>query len=212
MGAFVIAASGLLSGRRAVTHWRWCETLKKNYPDITVESDPIFIKDRNIWSSAGVSAGIDLALAMVEEDFGHSVALDVARNLVVFLKRPGGQSQFSTPLKVQTADRGGAFDRLHGWIAENLDADLRVDRLAEVCGMSLRTFNRNYTAKTGATPARAVEAMRVEAAKRMLEQSRSNIVRIAEFCGFGDDERLRRAFIRNLGVPPAEYRRRFGKV
>ena len=202
----------LLEGHRTATHWRWCNLLQEQYPGVHVESDPIFIRDGKFWSSAGVSSGIDLALAMVEEDLGHRVALDVARTLVVFLKRTGGQSQFSAALNLQTADNNGEFDWLHGWIVENLRADLRVDRLAEICGMSPRTFIRKYKVQVGTTPARAVEILRIEAAKAMLERGRSTVFKIAGNCGFGDDERLRRAFMRNLGVSPTEYRQRFGRA
>lgn len=211
MGAFVMAATGLLTGRRTATHWRWCTLLQQRYPEVIVNSDRIFIRDGKYWSSAGVSAGIDLALALIEEDLGHSTALDVARSLVLFLKRSGGQSQFSSALSLQTSDKDGTFDRLHAWMAENLHADLRVDRLAEVCGMSPRSFIRHYKAKTGVTPARSVEAIRIEIAREMLERDLSTVSQVAARCGFGDDERLRRTFARILGVSPAEYRKRFGR-
>lgn len=174
-----------------------------------VEADPIFVCDGNLWTSAGVSAGIDLALALVEQDLGHAAAVDVAQRLVVFLKRPGGQAQFSQALAAQAADRSGAFAELHGWMADNLAADLRVEALAARAGMSSRNFARAYTARTGLTPAKAVERMRLEAARRMLAQSSAPIGGIARLCGFLDDERMRRAFIRGLGVAPADYRARF---
>jgi transcriptional regulator GlxA family with amidase domain len=212
MGAFLTAAAGLLDGRRAVTHWRWCQELQDRHPDLRVESGPIFIRDGKIWSSAGVTAGIDLALAMVEEDHGHDMALEIARRLVVFLKRPGGQAQFSAALSAQTTDREGGFEALHAWIAENLACDLRVERLAAQAGMSPRTFARDYSSRTRTTPARAVESMRVEAAKRLLEDDRLLIKTIAARCGFKDYEGLRRAFLRQTGIAPIEYRRRFGSA
>lgn len=210
-GAFLLAAAGLLSGRRAVTHWRACAELQKRYPDIAVETDPIFIRDGAIWTSAGVTAGIDLALALVQEDLGRDHALRTAQRLVMFVKRPGGQSQFSSSLRAQGAD-DGTFDALHGWIASNLGADLRVERLAEEAGMSPRNFARMYRAKTGATPAKAIEAMRTEAARQLLEQTKQPVTRIAETCGFGDEERMRRTFLRTLGVGPNAYRARFAVV
>lgn len=210
MGAFLTATAGLLDGRRAVTHWRWCQELQERHPKVQVESEPIFLHDDPIWSSAGVTAGIDLALAMIEEDHGHDLALEVARRLVVFLKRPGGQAQFSAALSAQTADREGDFEALHAWIAENLACDLRVERLAARAGMSPRTFARLYGARTQRTPARVVESMRVEAAKRLLEDERLLIKTIAARCGFKDYEGLRRAFLRQTGIAPIEYRRRFG--
>lgn len=211
LGAFLLAAAGLLDGRRAATHWRYCDQLRARYPAIRVEADPIFVRDGPIWSSAGVSAGIDLTLALVEEDHGHAVALEVARRLVVFLKRPGGQAQFSRTLRAQQSDGSGDFAPLHAWMADHLSADLRVERLAERSAMSPRSFARLYAARTGRTPARAVEAMRLEAACRLLtEQPSTPVARIAERCGFGDDERMRRAFLRGLGVSPSDYRARFG--
>ncbi len=209
MGAFLAAAAGWLEGRRAVTHWRWCDRLQAQCPQARIERDPIFLRDGHVWSSAGVTAGIDLALAMVEADHGHGAALAVARRLVVYLKRPGGQAQFSAALAAQSADETGRFDRLHGWIADHLRADLRVERLAERAGMSPRNFARVYAARVGRTPAETVESMRVEAARRRLEEGRTAVKTIAGGCGFGDDERMRRAFLRHLGVAPQDYRSRF---
>lgn len=210
MGTFLLAAAGLLDGRRATTHWRWCEELQKRYPELTVEHDSIFVRDDPIWSSAGVTAGIDLALAMVEEDCGRRLALQVARNLVVYLKRPGGQSQFSSALAAQIIDDKGTFSALHAWLSENLNGDLRVERLADHAGMSPRNFARLYAARVGMTPAKAVETMRVEAAKQLLEESNKAIATVAADCGFGDIERMRRAFLRHTGTAPLQYRRRFG--
>ena len=212
LGTFLLAETGLLDGRRAVTHWRQCDRLRERFPRIRTDPDAIFVRDGSVWSSAGVSAGIDLALAMVEEDFGHSTALDVARRLVVFLKRPGGQSQFSSALATQSSDVDGRFDDLHGWIMANLADDLRVEALAAWAGMTPRSFARAYKARTGSTPARAVEALRIEAACRLLaDKITLTVAEIAFRCGFGDDERMRRAFIRRLGISPAEYRRRFAR-
>ena len=191
-------------------HWRYCPRLQDSFPNIRVEPNAIFVKDGRVWSSAGVSAGIDLALAMIEEDFGHTTALDVARRLVVFLKRPGGQSQFSTVLAAQASDVEGRFSALHAWIIENIASDLRVETLAEKAGMTPRTFARTYTNRTGMTPASGVEALRVETARLLLESRQiGGVVEVAKRAGFGDDERMRRAFLRHLGVSPTEYRNRF---
>ena len=210
LGAFVLAWTGALDGRRAATHWRYCPRLADGFPSIRVEPNAIFVKDGRVWSSAGVSAGIDLALAMIEEDFGHTTALDIARRLVVFLKRPGGQSQFSTVLAAQASDVEGRFSALHAWIIENITGDLKVETLAEKAGMSPRTFARAYASRTGMTPASSVEALRVETARLLLESSEiGGIVEVAQRAGFGDDERMRRAFIRHLGISPSEYRSRF---
>ena len=210
LGAFMLAWTGVLDGKRAATHWRYCPRLADGFPKIRVEPNAIFVKDGRVWTSAGVSAGIDLALAMVEEDFGHTTALDVARRLVVFLKRPGGQSQFSTVLAAQASDVEGRFSALHAWIIENIAGDLKVDTLAERAGMSPRTFARAYTSRTGMTPANGVEALRVETARLLLESSEiRGVVEVARRAGFGDDERMRRAFIRHLGISPSEYRSRF---
>lgn len=210
LGAFVLAWTGVLDGRRAATHWRYCPRLQDAFPNVRVEPDAIFVQDGHVWSSAGVSAGIDLALAMIEEDFGHTIALDIARRLVVFLKRPGGQSQFSTVLAAQASDVEGRFSALHAWIVENIASDLRVETLAAKAGMTPRTFARTYTSRTGMTPANGVEALRVETARLLLESRQiGNVAQVARRAGFGDDERMRRAFMRHLGVSPSEYRRRF---
>lgn len=173
--------------------------------------DAIFIQQGNVWTSAGVSAGIDLALALVEADCGRHVALQVARELVVFLKRPGGQAQFSQLLQAQTDDTAG-FDALHLWIADNLsDSDLTVERLAEQSRMSPRNFARVYKQKTGRTPAKAIELFRMEAARRLLEDSQRNIDQVAQLCGFGDEERMRYTFHRHLSISPRDYRERFSR-
>jgi transcriptional regulator GlxA family with amidase domain len=210
-GAFLLAEAGLLDGRRAVTHWGSCDALQQPYPRITVERDPIFLRDGKVWTSAGVTAGIDLALALVEEDLGRAMALRVARHLVVFLKRPGGQSQFSAMLESQ-AQGDGAFGDLHDWMARRLADDLGVDALAARAGMSPRNFARVYAKRMGTTPAKAVERLRVDAARRALEETDASIESIADRCGFGDEERMRRSFLRSLGVPPRHYRARFTRA
>jgi transcriptional regulator GlxA family with amidase domain len=206
-GAFLLAAAGLLDRRRAVTHWTRCAELAQRYPSIRVEADPIFIRDGQVWTSAGVTAGIDLALALVEEDLGRTLALDVARHLVVFLKRPGGQAQFSATLSLQK--EGDRFGELHAWVSENFAADLSVAALAERAGMSERSFVRHYRAQTGITPARAIEQLRLEAARRLLGDTAFSIKRIAARCGYGSEETMRRSFVRSAGVTPQAYRERF---
>ena len=206
-GAFLLAAAGLLDGRRAVTHWKDCARLAQRFPAVRVESDPIFVRDGRVWTSAGVTAGIDLALALVEEDFGRAMALAVARHMVVFLKRPGGQAQFSAALALQAAD--DKFGALHDWINRHLRDDLSLSVLADRAGMSERSFSRHYAEATGLTPARAIERLRVEAARRQLSQSRTPVKRIAQHCGFGSEETMRRSFLRLLAVTPQNYRSRF---
>jgi transcriptional regulator GlxA family with amidase domain len=206
-GAFLLAAAGLLDERRAVTHWTRCAELGRRYPAVRVEPDPIFIRDGDVWTSAGVTAGIDLTLALIEDDLGRALALDVARHLVVFLKRPGGQAQFSTALSLQkTGDR---FGELHAWIAENLSADLSLGALAARAGMSERSFVRHYRSQTGVTPARSIEQLRLEAARRLLGDTALPVKRIAARCGFGSEETMRRGFLRAVGVTPQAYRERF---
>ena len=206
-GAFLLAAAGLLDGRRAVTHWSQCAALAAAFPRVTVEPDPIYINDGAIWTSAGVTAGIDLALALIEADLGRVAAAAVARRLVVFLRRPGGQAQFSTALALSGPD--DRFEPLHAWMAANLNSDLGVPALAAQAGMSERSFLRNYRAATGTTPARTVERVRVEAARQALGVTRLPLKRIARECGFGSEETMRRSFIRVLSVPPQAYRERF---
>ena len=207
-GAFLLAAARVLDGRRVTTHWREAAELAQLCPAARVEPDPIFIRDENVWTSAGVTAGIDLALALVADDLGRALALAVARHLVVFLQRPGGQAQFSAALAMQAGE--DRFAPLHDWIAANPAADLSVAALAARAGMSPRGFTRHYTRATGVTPARAVERLRVEAARRRLADTAQPAKTIAAHCGFGAEETMRRSFLRLLSVTPGEYRARFG--
>ena len=209
VGSFLLAAAGLLDGRKAATHWLRCGLLAARYPEVTVVPDAIFVRDGQVWSSAGMTTGIDLALALIEEDFGRQLSLDVARVLVVYLKRAGGQSQYSALLAGQFESASDDFTELERWIAENLTATLSVEALAERVSMSPRNFARVYTAKRTRTPAKAVEAIRVDAARRLLEESDERLASVSERCGFRSEEQMRGAFVRNIGVAPREYRKRF---
>jgi len=207
-GAFLLAKAGLLDGRRATTHWRHCDALAEAYPQINLEPDAIHVKDGNIYSSAGVTAGMDLALALVEEDYDRSLALAVARDKVMFLKRPGGQSQFSTALAAQS-DEEGAFGKLQQWILKNLGTELSVPTLANRVAMSPRNFARVFAQRVSMTPAKFVEGARLEASRQQLEDTANPIKYIARECGFGNAERLRKAFQRRFRITPQDYRRRF---
>jgi transcriptional regulator GlxA family with amidase domain len=207
-GAFLLARAGLLDGRRATTHWAFAEQLAQQYPAVTVEPDPIFLRDGPIWTSAGVTAGMDLALALVEEDLGRDAALTIARHLVLFLRRPGSQSQFSATLAAQEPARE-PLREAQRLILENPAATHTVDAMAERAAMSSRHFARAFRAETGVTPARYVERVRLEAARARLEDTGEPIAAIAAACGFGTAETMRRTFLRTLHVGPAEYRRRF---
>jgi len=210
-GTFILAAAGLLDGRRATTHWRWCARLAAEHPAVMVASDPIFVRDGSIYTSAGVTAGIDLALALVEEDLGRAVAMAVARHLVMFVRRPGGQSQFSSLLELQAAERQPLRD-LQAWVAEHLADDLSVENLASRVHMSPRNFARAFHKEVGRTPARFVERLRVDAACRHLEETDLGLERVARSCGFGSADAMRRAFLRVLKVSPSDYRVRFQAV
>jgi transcriptional regulator GlxA family with amidase domain len=211
-GAFLLAEAGLLDGRRATTHWSACDALARRHPRVRVDPDPIFVRDGAVYTSAGVTSGMDLALALVEEDHGRELALSVARWLVLFLKRPGGQSQFSAQLSSQLASRQ-PIQELQAWIIENVHRDLSVAALAARAGMRPRNFARVFTRELGATPALYVEAARVEAARRRLEEDGGRgIEAVAAECGFGSAETMRRAFARRLRVSPSDYRARFQSI
>ncbi len=207
-GAFLLAATGRLDGKRAATHWAHCDRLRALHPQVRVEVDPIFVRDGDTWTSAGVTAGIDLALALVEDDLGRDAALAIARHLVMFLKRPGGQAQFSAALALQAVE--DRFASLHDWIGVNLAHDLSLPILAAQAGMSERTLSRRYREATGMTPAKGVEYLRLEAARRALAETRAPMKRIARDCGFGTEETMRRVFLRHIHATPQDYRARFG--
>jgi transcriptional regulator GlxA family with amidase domain len=207
-GTFLLAAAGLLSDRRVTTHWQHAAELAAACPEARVEPDRLFVRDGPLCTSAGVTAGIDLALALVEEDHGRALALAVARRLVVFLKRPGGQSQFSAHLAAQIATKSPVQD-VQGWILENLSSSLSVEVLAKRAGMSVRNFARVFRGEAGVTPADFVETARVDSARRMLEDTVMPLQRVATRCGFTNVDGLRRAFMRRLSVGPHDYRARF---
>ncbi len=204
-GAFVLAEAGLLDGRRATTHWAFARDLQSRFPDLKVEEDRIYIIDGSVWTSAGMTASIDLALAMVEKDHGQEVARAVARKLVVYHRRAGGQSQFSTLLELEP--KSDRIQRAIDYASRNLQRELSVEELAEAAGLSPRQFSRAFKEETGQSPAKAVENLRVEAARLLTEQGRHSMDVIADQTGFGDRERMRRAFLRTLGQPPQSIRR-----
>jgi transcriptional regulator GlxA family with amidase domain len=208
-GALVLAAAGLLDGRRAVTHWEDCDHLALQYPAVKVEIDPIYVQDGNVWTSAGITAGIDMALAIVENDLGKPAAIEMARSLVAPLVRSGGQSQYSPELDRQARDTKGRFAHLHEWIVENIQQKISVDDLAKECGMSSRNFSRQYTETMGSSPAKAVEIIRVDMAREFLAETDNSIKTVAAKCGFRDDERMRRAFLRQISATPTQYRSHF---
>ncbi|MFD9050697.1 GlxA family transcriptional regulator [Streptomyces zaomyceticus] len=207
-GALLLAEAGLLDGHRATTHWVACDHLARCYPRVEVDPDPIFVRDGRLSTSAGVTAGIDLALALVEEDLGRDAALTVARHLVVFLRRPGNQAQFSAQLAAQTARREPLRD-LQQWITEHPEGDLSVEALAARARLSPRHFARAFRAETGATPGRYVDRVRLEHARRLLEETSRGVEEVARAAGYGTSEAMRRAFTKALGTAPADYRRRF---
>src|SRR5438132_3183119 len=207
-GAMLLARAGLLDGRQATTHWNWCELLIKRAPRTDVDPNPIFVRDGNVYTSAGATAGMDLALALVEEDHGSALALQVARNLVVYLRRPGGQSQFSAALSLQLTDRK-PLRELESWVLDNLNKPLTVPVLAQRVAMSPRNFARVFTKEMKTTPAKFVERLRVEAARRRLEESQNSMETIASECGFGNVNSMRNVFQRALKIAPGQYRRHF---
>jgi len=204
-GAFILAEAGLLDGRRATTHWQRTRQFLRTYPNVKLEPDSIYVRDGSIWSSAGITAGIDLALAMVAEDHGEEIAQKTARQLVLYHRRSGGQSQFSSLLELKAPS--GRFAALLTWAREHLDAPLTVDDLAERAGMSTRHFTRAFVAETGTTPSKAIERLRLEVARDRVQASHQPIELVAEATGFRDPERMRRAFIRAFGQPPQALRR-----
>jgi transcriptional regulator GlxA family with amidase domain len=202
-GTYILAAAGLLDDRRATTHWRRSADFQRRFPAVRLDPDKIFVQDGALWSSAGITAGIDMALAMIGADLGEDVARRTAQQLVVYHRRPGGQSQFSALLELQ----GGRFDGLLAWARENLAQPLTVEQLAQQAAMSPRNFARLFAAETGATPAKAVERLRVEAARALLDSQPLQVEDVALETGFGDSERMRRAFVRAFGQPPQALRR-----
>ena len=207
-GSLLLARAGLLNGRKATTHWKWCEFLAKKFPNIEVCPDRIYVRDGKVYTSAGVTAGMDLALALVEEDHGSRLALEVARDLVLYLRRPGGQSQFSVALSTQLSDRKPLRD-LAAWMLENLSRPLTVQVLAKQVAMSPRNFARTFTKEMHITPAKYVERLRVEIVRRRLEETQHSLKRIAGDCGFGTVKSMREVFQRTLRIAPVEYRQRF---
>jgi len=207
-GAFLLAAAGLLDGRHATTHWASAEALARRYPKVIVDPDPIFVRDGDVWSSAGVTAGMDLALALVEDDHDRELALAIARHLVLFLRRPGNQSQFSATLASQQPERE-PLREVQRSVVEDVAGEHSVEAMAARAHMSARHFARAFSAEAGVTPARYVERVRIEAARRLLEDGGEPIAAVAGACGFGTAETMRRVFLRTLEVGPAEYRRRF---
>lgn len=204
-GAFLLAEAGLLDGRRATTHWDSCDELARRFPQVQVDPEPIFVRDGQVATSAGVTAGIDLAIALVEEDHGRAVAHQVARLLVVFLRRPGSQAQVSAQLSAQVA-RSDPLREVQHWVADHLAADLSVPALAARAGLSPRQFARAFKDEVGQTPGRYVDLLRLEAARRMLADSTDSVARIAHTCGYGTEEAMRRAFVRELEMSPTRYR------
>lgn len=207
-GAFLLAEAGLLDGRRATTHWRYARALADRYPAVKVDPDPIYVRDGNLYTSAGMTSGMDLSLALVEEDFGSEIAREVARSLVVYMRRPGGQSQFSAALRRQTAGES-PIKRVQDWISEHLGEPLSVERLSEIAGMSPRNFSRVFVRDAGTSPGKFIEELRLEEARRMLESGGESVERIAALAGFGSIDSLQRHFSLSYGTTPTEYRSRF---
>lgn len=207
-GAFLLADAGLLDGKRATTHWRFVDSFARKHPAVSWDPNPIFVRDGSIYTSAGISAGMDLSLALIEEDYGSALALDVARHMVIFLRRPGSQAQFSVALSAQAAERR-SLQELQVWIAENLAKNLSVEALAARAAMSTRNFARVFARELGKTPARYVEHARIEAARTQLASTDDNLEQIASRCGFSSAELLRRCFLRQFKIAPSQYRARF---
>jgi len=210
-GAFLLADAGLLDGKRATTHWRFVESFARRYPDVAWDPNPIFVQDGSTYTSAGISAGMDLALALIAEDYGSALALNVARHMVIFLRRPGSQAQFSVALSAQAAERK-SLQELQVWIAENVAKDLSVEVLAARAAMSSRNFARVFARELGNTPARYVEQVRIEAARTQLTATDDSVEQIASRCGFSSAEVLRRCFLRHFKVAPSQYRKHFSKM
>ena len=201
----------ILDGRRVATHWQWCDVLQSRYDQLKVERDPIFIKEGKFYTTAGVTAGIDLSLALVEEDLGHAVAASIARTLVLFLRRPGGQAQYSTLLAQQEGIENARMRDLPAWVRTNLNRKLDVESLANAAAMSPRTFVRQFKAQFDTTPARWVQSLRVEAAMQHLDDPNTSLKMIAQITGFRDEQQLRRAFLQQTALTPKQYRERFGE-
>ncbi|MEP5154202.1 helix-turn-helix domain-containing protein [Planktotalea sp.] len=208
-GALLLAATGLLDGRRAVTHWEDCDDLTRLFPLVRLEIDPIFVKDGKFWTSAGITAGIDMALSIIEEDLGKQSAINMARSLVTPMMRAGGQSQFSPELNRQARDTTGRFTALHDWIKSNITTQISVEDMAEFCGMSPRNFSRRYSQIIGLSPAKAIEIQRIDIARDLLMTTQNSIQSIARDSGFQDVERMRRAFLRTVHTSPMDYRKLF---
>ncbi len=209
-GAFLLAKLGLLDGKRCTTHWRYAQTLAEQYPSVSVCDNAIYIEDGNVFTSAGVTAGIDLALALVERDYGAEIAIETARNLVLYFRRPGNQSQFSAPIELRRK-AGDRFQKLHDWLLENISRpELQIETLAEFMAMSPRHFSRCFHTQTGMTPGKYLETIRLEKARELLGNTTHPIKSVAHLCGFQQEERLRRLFIKQLGITPSQYRCHFG--
>lgn len=208
-GAFLLAQAGLLDGRPVVTHWRYAELLQRLFPRLQVLQDALFVRDATFYSSAGVTAGMDLCLSLVEDDHGRDLSLRVARGLVMYLRRPGGQRQFSAELLAQQAPQGGQMERLVAWLRERLAHALDVEEMATQMAMSARTLHRHCLAEMGMTPAKLLLQLRLEKASQLLEAGESSLKRVAQHAGFGNEYNLRRAFVQALGVTPGDYRQRF---
>lgn len=207
-GSFFLAEAGILTGKKATTHWEMCNTLSNNYLDIRVDGNPIFIKDDNIYTSAGISSGMDLTLALIEEDFGKSLALEVAKHMVLYLKRPGSQSQYSSVLTHQNSDYQ-PIQRICSWIQEHLHEILTIEKLSDEISMSPRNFARVFVRETGTTPAKYIDKLRVETACRYLVDTRLSLKEIATLCGLSSPDNMRKVFIKYIKISPADYRKNF---